>query len=516
MNAMLYFYSRKFKNKVKEILSRPFELVIFLLFVGMMIFSIIDSNSTIVSQQRDINELYAIVFALYAFAFVLTAKKGFSNGATMFSMADVNLVFTSPRKSETVLFYGLFSQLGKSILLAAVIFYQYPTVKDIYGVDFSFLLAVIVGYALVVFLSQMLAMVIYCLTCDSDRKTKIAKIIFYGIIVLFAAITFFKVYKSDNFILSVSDAINMPYMKYFPVVGFIYYGVIGFAKRKLLSVLVALAYFLLFCAAYCVIIRKLNADFYEDVLKATEVSFSAITAQKEGKASTDIIKNVKVGKTGLKKGFGANTIYQKHKTENRRGKVFSLDAVSIFVAVLTNGFAFFLNDSLSAFVFSVYMSLFTVGKGRWAKELRLPYVYLIPEPSYKKLFYVLKEQLPTLFVQSVVNFAAFYFILNSSIFEIVSLIFANMSFSFLFIGVNLIFQRFFGSHENKTLTIFLYVFVAMFLSLGFVATFFVFYVFLYYPLSISLSVATTVNIIISLITLFLCRNVLECAEYNNK
>lgn len=512
MNAIVYLYSRKLKNKLKEVLKRPFELVLFGLFVALMLFS---TGSTS-AYRRDINELHAIVFAVYALAFVMTAKNGFSNGATMFSLADVNLIFTSPRKSESVLFYGLFTQLGRSALLAVFILYEYPTAHSYYGVKLPFLFAVILGYVAIVFLSQMLAMIIYSFTCDSDKKTKIAKAVFYGIIAVFVLVVFLHTYNSDNFILSVVDAINLPFMKLFPIVGFVYYGVIGFLKKKLFNIIIAAVYFMLFCVMYCVIIRMKNADFYEDVLKATEVSFSAITARKEGKATEEIAKNVKVGKTGFSKGEGASTIFQKHKIENRRAKLFGLDMVSIIAAVIVNVFAFFMKSTLAGFALCVYMSVFTVGKGRWAKELRLPYVYLIPEPAFKKLLNMLKEQLSTLIAESLMIFIPFYFVLKSSVFEVAALAFANVTFAFLFISANLVFQRFLGNDGNKTLIVFAYVIFDLFLSLGFIATFSILYLFFYLPLFVSLAAAAIVNIIISLTMLFLCRNVLECAEYNNK
>ncbi|MGN1214496.1 MAG: putative ABC exporter domain-containing protein, partial [Bacteroidaceae bacterium] len=84
----------------------------------------------------------------------------------------------------------------------------------------------------------------------------------------------------------------------------------------------------------------INADYYEDVLKATEVSFSAITARKEGKVAENAPRKVKVGKIGLPGGEGASAIAAKHKIENRRSRVFLLDMTSVIMALVTIGFTF--------------------------------------------------------------------------------------------------------------------------------------------------------------------------------
>ena len=47
---------------------------------------------------------------------------------------------------------------------------------------------------------------------------------------------------------------------------------------------------------FVLIIFKLNADYYEDVLASTEVSFSAITAKKEGRVAEAAPRKVKIGR----------------------------------------------------------------------------------------------------------------------------------------------------------------------------------------------------------------------------
>lgn len=518
MKSFFYLASRKAKNRILEITKRPSELIMLLIFsalVGVSVFGGAESHSAVVFH-RDINELYAIVLALYAFVFVMTAKNGFINGASMFSMADVNLIFTSPRKPKSVLTYGLLGQMGRSLFLGVFILYQYSWAHDSYGVGYDFLLAVLIGYGAVVFLSQMLAMLIYCVTSNSDKLCSLVKAVFYTLIGAFVVYVAFSAYNGEDYLSGAVSAADSVVLKFFPVAGFVQLGVVGFAEGKLFLLAISVSCFLLFCGGYYLLITLLNPDFYEDVLKATEVSFSAITARKEGKAIENSPRNTKIGKTGIKKGQGASTIYFKHKVENRRGKIFFLDTVSLVTAIITIGFSFFTKMSFAGFVFNIYMSVFTVGSGRWAKELILPYIYLIPEPPFKKLINALKEQIPSLIVESIITFVPLYFLGLSSVEEILGYVISKISFSFLFIAINLMFHRFFGGRKNKTLTVMLYMFAATLFSVPFACVFAVFNAVFYFSFFVSLLSASAINIIISLILIYICRNILQYAQYNNK
>ncbi len=518
MSSLFFLLSRKLKNRVREMLHRPSEIVVLILLAAMVAVTIFSGRVGEVNGfgLRNIEELYAIVFALYAFEFILISKNGFVNGASMFSMADVNLLFTSPRKPRTLLSYGLFGQLGRSFFLGVFILYQYSWVHDSYGVGYGFIIAVLIGYAVTAFVSQMLAMLIYAFTSSSDKKCLAVKSVYYLIIltfiVRFAHLTFS---GGADLIPSAVKAANMSFMRFFPVAGFVRYGVVSAVKSELLGVLVSLGIFVLCVAVFYAVISFLKSDYYEDVLKATEVSFSAITASKEGKAAENTPRNIRVGKIGFKEGEGASAIAAKHKIENRRARVFVLDTLSLIFAVITVALGFIMKDITAAFVMNIYFSVFTVGTGRWAKELLLPYAYLIPEPPFKKLLNMIKEQFPSFVAEALLTFVPFYFIFKCSPIEVSGLVFAKVSFGFLFIGVNLVLQRFFGNGGNKALLIMLYfVLAAVFsvpgIALGFAAAEFV-------PLGGSMYlVMSAMNFVVGAVTLYCSRNVLEFAEYNNK
>lgn len=517
MSALSYLVTRKFKNRFLEILKKPSQLVMLLIFVLLIGFTAFTSETTHRNDFRDINELYSAVMLLYTVIFVLVGKNGFSNGASMFSIADVNLIFVSPFKNTKVLFYGLLSQLGRSLTLGVFILYQSALVRDTYGVGYEALVYIFIGYGITVFLSQMVAMLIYSLTSSDDRKCFIAKVIFYSAIGAFATLLIYKSYSLGGINLQNLVAVSgTPLMKAFPVSGVMSLAVEGMLTENVRLIAFALVYCILFVAVFYCIVYFTSKDFYEDVLQSAEVSYSAITARKEGKVQENTPRNVKTGKTGFTRGFGASVLYEKHKKENRRSRTFILSGMSLVFALLTVVYCYIMREPIGIFALNVYMLTIGVGAGRWAKELQLPYVYLIPEKSYKKLFYILKEEIPGIALESVVCFLPVYFILKVSATETVAMILARISFGFLFIGINLILQRFMGSSDKKFLVISVYFLLIALMSAPSIAAGVLVNMYLPFNMEFTYAAMAIMNLPVSFITLYCCRNILEYADYNNK
>lgn len=517
MSALSYLITRKFKNRFFEIIRKPSQLVSVLIIVLLIGFTAFTSTIGHYGEYRDINELYAGVMLLYTAVFILVSKNGFSNGASMFSMADVNLIFVSPFKNTKVLFYGLLSQLGRSLTLGLFILYQSALVRDTYGVGFSALVFILIGYALTVFLSQMLSMLIYSLTSSDDKKCLTAKVIFYSVVGAFAAMLIYKSYSLGGINLqNLVAASGTAIMKAMPVSGMMSLFVEGMLTADVNLIVLSLVYCVAFVAVFYGIVYFTSKDFYEDVLQSAEVSYSAITARKEGKVQENTPRNVKTGKTGFTKGYGASVLYEKHKKENRRSRTFMLSGISLVFFGLTVVYCFIMKEPVGIFALNVYMLTIGVGTGRWAKELTLPYIYLIPEKSYKKLFYILREQIPNLILESTVCFLPMYFILKLNLAEVAAMILARISFGFLFIGINLILQRFTGSNDKKFLVITVYFLLIALLSAPSIVAAVIMNMYLPFYMEFTYLAMAVVNVPVSLIILFCTRNILEYADYNNK
>ena len=512
MKALLYLTAKKLKNGILEYIRTPSKLIPALILIAVMVGSIFTSSGyTNIHYARDIKELYAIIFALYTLIFVLISKNGFYNGASMFSMQDVNLIFTSPLNQNTVLSFGLVQQLGRSLMLGFFILFQSGTICATYGVGFEVLVYILIGYGVTVFLSQMTAMVIYSYTSSDDKKRKALKGIYTIVIALFGAAALYLAYINGGINLqNLVNVVQTPLARLFPVSGIISLAVSGLISGTPTHILCGLGYCVAFWVLYRVAVKFINSDYYEDVLQSSENSFSAISARKEGKAAENAPRNVKTGKTGITKGYGASVIAQKHKIENRRSRKLLLSTVSLIIVAFTFVSALLFRDEpIAVFAISIYMLTMSIVSGRWAKELSYPYIYLIPESSYKKLLYMVKSEIPSTIAECILCCLPIYFICRIGVADLISMISARISFALLLISINLLLKKLFGESDKKNFIVLFYFLLFLAFSLpGIIAAVAVFMAMPYY-LSLSLLAMGIVNVITAFALAFGCRKILE-------
>ncbi|MCR4615117.1 MAG: putative ABC exporter domain-containing protein [Clostridiales bacterium] len=521
--ALSYLLLTRLKNEIRSLFKHPSRLIYALIFVGLLGITIFGGKASDAPGKsvRDISELSAGALVLFSVIFVTTAQNGFGNGGTFFGMQDVNLMFPAPIRQQRVLFYGLFRQMTSSMLIGIFLLFQYSWMHDIYGVTFGALIAIFIGYSLTIFLGQLTAMTIYSFTSGNEKHRQIAKVVFYLIVAGFAAGLLINVFSSEDHLSAAVKTANSYAMRAFPVSGWMAAAVGGILSGEIKALIFGAVISVVYLAAIVLIISLSKRDYYEDVLKTAEISQSAITAKKEGIITDAAPRNVKVGKTGIGKGEGANAFYYKHLIENRRSKILILDMPSLIFVLVSIVFSVFMREHgvTAVFIFSVYMQLFSSALGRFNKELSKPYIYMVPEPPLNKLIQCLREGLSGWCVQAILLFVPVKFILGLTTAETVICIVARITFSILFTVGNVVAERVLGIIQTRALLILFYFVILVIMSVPGIA------------LSILLSnlgvtvideYITTIgslaimNIPVSVLALFLCRNVLQYSELNGR
>lgn len=522
-SPLSYLLLTKLKNQIKSFFKSPGKIIYLVIILGLMGVTLLGGSSADQNtgrKVRDLGELSAIITAFYSVMFVLLSNKGFSNGASMFSMADVNMLFPAPFHQQKVLFYGLFQQLGTSLLLGLFLLFQYSWLHTVYNITYGSLLIILLGYALTVFFGQITAMVIYAFTSADDKRKRAVKLAYYAVIgafVLYIAIQC--IGNQSQVLASAVEAANSAFVKLFPVSGWTGRAVSGIILGNPADILLGFA----LCAAFLVLLVCLitygKQDYYEDVLKSSEIAQSAITARKEGKIGDASPRNVKVGKTGLGNGFGASAIYYKHKLENRRSRAFILDTTSLIFVVITIVMSIFMKRAgiAAILITATSMQIFSVALGRFNKELLKPYIYMIPEPPLKKMLFGLAESFPSAIVEAIIIFVPVAFILRLNPAAAVICIMVRISYTFLFTAVNIAVDRLWGGGSNKTFVMLLYFGILLLLAApGLV------FAIVIAALNPGLDTVTVFlvliacNIPVSLLALFLSRNMLQYAELNQR
>lgn len=521
MKALPYLYFTLLKNRIKSFFRRPANWIVVLIFAGLLGLTFFSGGVEVTRSYRPMGELYAIVSVMYAVLFVMTAYRGVNRGTTLFSLADIHLLFPAPIKAQKILLYGLVRQMGTSMTLGVFILFQYSWIHQQYGATYSFLLLTILGYGLTLFLGQLTAMALYSLFSAQEKKRLRVKAVFIALCGLAALYVLIPVLKSpsDWITIGAGQLSRLP-MLLFPVGGWLRALVIGLWEGQWAPVLWALAAILLWTGAGVALLSRERTDFYEDVLKSTETAHQALTARREGKTQEMLPENVKTGKTGIGRGLGAAAYYYKHRLESRRGRRFLLDTMTLVMLLLALFFSIVMRSEgfFPAFATATYLQLFSISSGRWVKELTRPYIYLLPEPPFRKLLHCLRESMLGYLTEAVLLMIPMGLITGLGPFEIVLAIVTRFTFACLFTVGNLLIEKLFSGVRSKMLIMVLYFAVMLILTMPGIILAIVALSAGFLPFTENtalMTVMAAVNILLSLPLLFLCRNVLDNPEWSN-
>ena len=524
MSGLRYLFTHTIKNRIKQLATHPGQLILYLVFAAILVLTLV--GGALQTQEPgktfgSLSEVTAMAYVLYLFVFVSICLRGLSSGASFYSMADVNLLFATPISPRTILFYGLFKQLGTSLLVGLFLLFQYGWLSNVYNLSLGGLGVILLGYAVTVFAAQLTSMVIYSFTSGSDGAQRVVRTVLYLMIAAVVAAVAYPLLADQSDLLGTAvSAINGPVPSLFPVAGWLGAMVSGAFSGQLLPCLGGLIATGVFIAALVILLLKSRADYYEDVLQAPEVSFSAITAQKEGKMAEALPRNIKVGKTGLKRGRGPSAFYYKHLLENRRSRVFLFDMTSLIFLTISVVFGFFLREEglLPILIFSAYMQFFSTVTGRWARELSLPFVYLAPGSPFRKLVMICGETMLKTAAQGVLLFAIIGVIQQAAVWDIAACMIAYFTFGLLFIAGNFLVERLCGTLVNKVVVITLYFLVIIVLCLPGILLGVFAAMLLPAPVMLMTGVLLSAgwNLGVSALIAYLCRNILTYAELNNK
>ena len=160
------------------------------------------------------------------------------------------------------------------------------------------------------------------------------------------------------------------------------------------------------------------------------------------------------------------------------------------------------------------MQVFSSSTGRWLRELLMPYIYMLPEPPFKKLVGVCRESILQSAAEAVIVMVPVGLVVGASPLDILGCALARFGFALLFMAGNILVERLFGQMMNKGLIIGLF-FLAMILLalpgviagavLGMAAGVFA-----------AMAVMTAWCAAAAALIAFLCRDILDVAELNNR
>ncbi len=514
MHALSYLLAARLKNTGKDLLRHPGRLLYVVILVLLFLFAAVGSSGLESEAVRNVSELAAMGNGLFLLVFLLGLWNGFSKGGSVFSMADVNLIFPSPIRRTQALFYALLRQMSTTLLVGLVLLYQYGWLHSIYHISLPGMAALCLGYVLALFLGQVTAMTIYTYTSSRTGAQKFLQAIFLLCLAALAVWACLGMWRApQNRLGGLVAAANGWPVKLFPVGGWLgwsFAGVLG-----LDSWWPGLALCAAWLAVMVVLLVRFPGDWYEDVLKTAELAQSAIATRKEGTGEAAPSK-IRLGKTALGNGWGASAFYYKQKREDRRGGWLLLSPTSLAFAGVVIVLAVFWRSAglVTLFGLSVYLQIFSTGQNRLSRELGKPFLYLVPEPAFAKLLQCLRALLPSALMEAVVTFVPVCLLLGLGPGSVLACVFSRLTYALLFQSGDLLVERFW-SGANKTLLMVLYLVVLLLLTLPGILVGALLFGYFRLPGGAvgGLISAGIINLPVALLLLYSLRNMLEDTEY---
>ncbi len=462
MKALGYLLLTTIKNRLLNLRKKPALFILYLIIIVVIVFFLVnsfDQSSELVKKSyTDIRILYGIVAGLgmlFLFSFVMT---GLSTGSTLFNMADVGLLFVSPISSRKILLYGLIKQLGTTALTSVFIIFQTNTIKLSFGLNGGSIIAIFLIYAMILFHGQIVSIAVYIFTNGNPFRKTIVKGILYCIVAIIGGGILVLQMKNGGVIWkNALGLLDSTFFSFIPVAGWAIMFLKAYIESNLISFVIAIVLFAITGILMIAYFTSGDADYYEDVLTSTEITFRRLQDAKDGKRTSTLKKvKVKEKETGIRKGKGCSVIFYKHLLEKRRTSRFLyLDTYTILVSIGAAIFCKYMNKEISVYIILgilVYLQFFMTILGKLSMELSKPYIYLIPDKSMKK---VLAASVTTLLkpcFDAVIIFTMVCIASKTSPLLNLFLGLAYASSAAIFVSYTLLCQRIFGGQPNKIIS----------------------------------------------------------------
>ena len=337
-----------------------------------------------------------VVLALLAFE-ALSADK---NGSAIFLPADVNLLFPSPMKPQSVLMFRLATQLGVALVSGIYMLFQLPNLTLNAGLSIWAALALVAAYCLMIMFGKLLQLLLYMLGSTYPRVKPAIRPVTYALLGLIG-LGYFAYWRAGDMgpLEAAVKFFTAPATRLIPIwgwlKGFCAYACEGSAVGCAWTAAVMVAAI----ALMVFVIGKIRADFYEDAMARSEETAALLAeAQEKGYAFRKKKKDrsESLRRDSMNHGWGASVFFFKTMYNRFRFAKFGVltkTSGTYFVAAV--GLALLLRfvigyESIVPVVLALGVVAFYRSLGNpLASDTKMEYFRAIPESPWKKIFFSL-------------------------------------------------------------------------------------------------------------------------------
>ena len=344
-----------------------------------------------------------IVGGIILAVFVFNALNADKNGSKIFLPADVNLLFASPMKPQSVLLFRLTTQLGAILLSSIYLLFQLPNLVLNLGLTVWAGLASIATWCLTILVGKLLQVLLYTVFSTHAKLKSYLRRGIYALLLILGAgfVAYWRACGENRLMVAANQFFNSPASCYVPFWGWLK-GFCMFAMEgKLGPMLLCLAALAAGCTALAYVIWHVKADFYEDAMAKSEETAELLARAQSEKGTIALVKRKKdrsdrLRRDGMRHGKGANVFFFKAMYNRFRFAhfgVFTKTSETYLVAGLgVAALCRFLLDTegLIPVVFTLAAFCFFRALGNpMSQDTEMDHFLLIPESTWSKLFWSL-------------------------------------------------------------------------------------------------------------------------------
>lgn len=268
------------------------------------------------SEEEIKQVVEAIIAALLLVMVVFETLSAEKSGSNIFQMADVNLLFPSPMRPQSVLLFCLCCRMGAMIFLGIYFLIEVPMLVTTFGMTPLTAVVAVLTFAAAVMFGKLLNVLLYTLCSTCRWLKKWLRSILLGLLVVVAmgyAVTL-HTQQGSPWQAAISY-FSAPWSRYIPIFGWLRAIIMLAWDNQIGGVLLYALGLAAGMIGMVVLIRHIHADFYEDALAhSSEVAELMQKAEQGGTAV--VTKNKKdrserLRRDGMKYGRGANAFFFK-------------------------------------------------------------------------------------------------------------------------------------------------------------------------------------------------------------
>ncbi|MBQ3108598.1 MAG: putative ABC exporter domain-containing protein [Clostridia bacterium] len=473
MSAFWYLIRRTIVNTFKQSLKKPAQTILYAVLIIFVGFSMVmaGKEGNVPEAPQNLDVFAALVLAIFTLIFVLSIFQGLKQGNAIFSMSDVNFMFTSPLSSRRILLYGILRQAGILVLASLFLLAQYANIRLNFGLSVGTIGYLMLGYVLCGVCAQVLSADLYAYCAGDPAHRKRVETILKALGVLLAAgLILCGVNAQGDILGTLRSFFGADWWDYVPILGWtraiVLYGAVGeIGKVLLFSFLMLLA-----CCAAVLWLLRTSSDFYEDVLLSAENAHTIKQAANEGRmVSMGKVTDRAKRKMQPLKGKGAMAFFYRALREKQRKSLWFLD-MATFAAIAAPLFGRIIGGMDAGDVglwppllMGAYLLLFLGMNNSVALELTHPYIYTAPASSFAKLAAISLPSVTKYVVDAVIFAVLSVVLMETPLWEAVLGGITYWSIGVLFTAGVLLIQRVLGNLKNKVLIVLLYMFILILL-----------------------------------------------------